>query len=151
MSYATIEAKLKTLLDTINSNVTQGDSSILDRGVTNAIILEPGAFLTEAHKRSVAGALPERVRNWDTLIHIIVMYSTERVVSTDLAALRDSVVGLIDKYPTLSTAGLKVIGLNAEGDPQDVYDNPQSGPVFAFQVLRLTVQELSKTSGGEYA
>ena len=128
MSYAAIEAQLKTLLETACEHVTRGDSSILDTGITSAIVLEPGSFVTEPHSRAVRGALPERVRSWDTLIHVIVMYHSDRVVSTDLADLRDDVVELIDKYPTLSTAGLKVTGLNAEGDPQDVYDNPDTGP-----------------------
>ena len=152
MSYGAIETKLLTLLRTISgltsSNCVAGDDSILDRGITQGIIIDAG-------RGPINGPddLPMVTREWDCKIALYVRITTKAAAHTALVSLRQSVVDLLQKYPTLGAS--YVFGSNLQGgeDPTDVQltvnDQP-AGPVFRTQTLTLTVREFATPSGGSF-
>lgn len=102
MSYSTVEAGLLAVILKLANyssvNASQGDYRILGKGVTRAVVLQPGAIIT----REVVAA-PRRMRTlWAINIELYISFKGE--LSTSAAAIRtdrQELIDHIDKYPTL--------------------------------------------------
>ena len=152
MSYATIEAAVKTLLEdggvtglsTANANVTQGNYRPL--GKRNlVVVLQPGA-IPEA---GFAGNDTKRVK-WVVEIEVFIKYNLDITsIASSIRSVRDGIITYLNKYPTLNgTAGVVL----AEITNADKPEGAQSGSrTFWTQRLYLSATEETTITGGEYA
>jgi hypothetical protein len=150
MSYAAIQANVKTILAGLTrfagltAAIVEEDTSVLDRGYSEAIILAPGSFEGLEPQEISAGFDPLRYRVWNVLINIFERYSTnESATDAAFIALRDAVIAEIEQYPALRDASRMTdyLTLASDGDPADVNNAIGQGPFFKMQVLRLRVRE----------
>jgi hypothetical protein len=148
MSYANAESTLKTILTGVSglssSLVTQGDYQVLDKGVTAAAVVYPGAFSIAELDTVIAGA------SWDVKIDLFQRFTTQAATHTAFVALRDAVITRLTRYlpsrpnPFVSNPyGFLIERIESDGDPQDIQmeNTPRTGPVFRAQTLRVTMSE----------
>ncbi len=122
MSYKSVETALLTVLRLLanydGDNSSAGDYRILGKGVTSAIILQPGAI----PQREVV-AYPRRVRTlWVVDVELLIPFLGE--ISTTAEALRDDrqeIIDQIDKYPTLSGATGVVVAFITSAPVPDLW------------------------------
>ena len=140
MPYMPAQSLLKTLLLTCTSfgaaDVVEGDERILDRGITNACILYPGA-LPEYNT-----ARMHRENLYETSLELFTKYTDTTAYAT-FGTLRDAVLSTLSAAPCLS-AGYFITGITGEGEPSEVYevaDGQRRGPYFIMQRLRVAIQE----------
>jgi hypothetical protein len=148
MTYAACETALVAILRGLSSTFATADVgtdySILDNGSNNRAVVLPGAV------GNVGTAAQLSYRTWDLLIDLNIRY-TDKTSYAKFAALRDTVLGQLDKYPSLNnTAGMVVQSISSDGDPHDVMDKAQRGPVDVGQIIRVTVLDITAITGGEF-
>jgi hypothetical protein len=150
VSYAAIQANVKTILSGLTrftgltAAIVEEDTSVLDLGYSEAIILAPGSFEGLEPDAISAGFDPLRYRVWHVLIHLFERYGiNEAATDTAFIALRDAVIAEIEKYPALKDTSRMTdyLTLAADGDPEDVFNSIGQGPFFKLQVLRLRARE----------
>jgi len=137
MSYMTAQGLVKTMLLT-NTNfsaddVTESNIRPLDMGRTNIAVLWPGTF-DPIDLESMT-----KDRGWTVLVDLFTKFSGETSYSA-IGTLRDSVIATIEAGRALSST-LIVVGIEADGDPQEVFDRQSAGPFFVVQRMRLNVTE----------
>lgn len=146
MSYAQVESTMQTILQTVtglSSTVTLGDDSVLDRGITSAAIIEPGAVVGS----SISGRL--YTTTYDCRVSLFSRYTTKAAVHSAFVTLRDAVIDKLQEYyPDIANTknnpyGLWVEGIAADGTPQDIamQGNPNTGPVFRAQTIVVSVRQ----------
>ena len=155
MSYATIEARVKLLLEGLTGIfpetklVSRGDYRELDSGASTIAVLIPGAFLQDGVAQ---GGARKSVRDWSVLIDLYRKYLDEGTTWTDFEADRDAILEELEKYPSLnSLPGIVRVQIQADADPGEIDDEDNQGPFFVWQRLRVTVVERADLSGGEFA
>ena len=155
MSYATVEARVKLLLEGLTGvfpktrSVSRGDYRELDEGASTTAVLTPGAFVQDGVAQ---GGARKSVRDWGVLIDLFRKYLDDGTSWTDFEADRDSVIAELEKYPSLnSLAGIVRVQIQADTDPGEIFDDDDGGPFFIWQRLRVTVVERADLSGGEFA
>lgn len=158
MSYAILQSNLKTILEgcarfTDPGAITEGDYRVLDQGMAEIVILEPGGIEMEEPEEAGAGFDPIRSRVWQVILLLFERFTTDAATSAGLIAMRDAVIGEIEKYPSLkdTTRMTDYLTIIADGDPQDIRDTMGQGPFFKLQVLRLRARETVYLTTGDYA
>lgn len=152
MSYASVEVAVQTLLQAMtefaDADVSRGDYKILDSGADNLAVLTPGAFIKD--EAAQAGAR-KSLRNWNVIIDLFRKYLDDGTTWTDFEATRDALVDRLELFPSLNgTAGVTLVGVEADSDPAEIFDEDDNGPFFLFQRIRVAVNERTDLSGGEY-
>lgn len=98
MSYATGEAALATLIDSVSgwtsANIARQDWRILGRGINYAAILRPGPFTIDDSTLSM------KRYNWRTIIEVWARYIDD-TVPTDLQGYAQAIITLLNTYPTM--------------------------------------------------
>lgn len=161
MTTAAIMSAIETILfdtkDVSNNNyftntaaikaVDVGNYKMLDQGVVCAAIILPGQFTSQDGSY-------EDVRNEDILVDLFWRYNSDAGSNWDnFTAFRDAVRDRLKSYPTLNgLTGVSQVQVVADEDPQDVTKskNPEAGPVFILQRLRVTVTQRVAMTTGEY-
>lgn len=151
MSYVTLEAAAKTILEGVtgfldSDKVTTGDYGVLDSGSDHCAVLRPGTL--------VDGSTSARVtkREYHILVDIFRRWYDDTTTINLFAVFRDAVLAKLDQYPTLNLQGtVVVLGIGSDADPIDVNDTNGNGPFFIMQRLRIRVIEKVAQTGGEYA
>lgn len=125
-----------------------GNYQMLDKGVLYAAVLLPGKFSSEDGSY-------EDVRKEDVLLDLFAKYISDAGTNWDtFTAFRDAVRDKLKSYPTLNgLTGVSQVSVVADEDPDAVTKskNPESGPVFILQRLRITVTQRVAMSSGEYS
>ena len=153
MTYAVIEAAVKTLLEGMtefvsNDDISRGDYRILDSGAINLAVLTPGTFTKD--EAGQAGAR-KSLRNWSVIIDLFRKYLDDGKTWTDFEATRDALVDRLELFPSLNgTAGVTLVGVEADSELGGIFDEDDNGPFFLVQTIRVAVNERTDLSGGEY-
>jgi hypothetical protein len=125
-----------------------GNYQMLDKGVSHAAVLLPGRF-------SGQDGSYEEVRDEDILLDLFQRYNADAGTNWDnFTVFRDAVRDKIKSYPTLNgVTGVSRVLVNADEDPDAISKgkNPEAGPVFILQRLRVTVTQRVAMTAGEYA
>lgn len=125
-----------------------GTYKMLDQGVICAAVILPGRFVSQDGSR-------EDIRAEDILVDLFRRYDSEAGTNWDnFTAFRDAVRDKLKSYPTLNgLTGVSQVQVSAEEDPEPVVKskNPEAGPVFILQRLRVTVTQRVAMTTGEYA
>jgi hypothetical protein len=162
MTTAAIMSAMQTILfatqDALSANyfvnteaikaVDVGSYKMLDQGVKCAAVILPGRFVSQDGSY-------EDVRNEDILVDLFYRYDSDAGTNWDnFTAFRDAVRDKLKSYPTLNGLdGVSQVSVAAEDDPEPVVKakNPEAGPVFILQRLRVTVTQRVAMTTGEYA
>lgn len=162
MTTAAILTAIETILFTTQNGASQnyfvntqdlkavdiGSYQMLDKGVVYAAVLLPGKFSSEDGSY-------EDVRSEDILLDLFARYEKDAGTNWDNFTLfRDAVRDKLKAYPTLNgLTGVSQVSVSADEDPDAVAKskNPETGPVFILQRLRITVTQRVALSAGEYA
>lgn len=157
MSYAiaagAVHALLTPMAELKPSNrqkkaVTLGDYRVLDSDLPACAVLIPGSFrIGPANAR-------QSVDTWDVVVELFCKYSTAKPEDSwpNFQALRDAVVSRLRNYPTLNhAAGVTMVEIQADADPDHVFDEQKRGPFWTMQPIRVTVTIRAALTGGEYA
>ena len=153
MTYAVVEAAVKTILEGMsefvsNDDISRGDYRILDSGASNLAVLTPGAFVKD--EAGQAGAR-KSLREWSVIIGLFRKHVDDGNSWTDFESIRDALVDRLELFPSLNgTAGVTLVGMEAGSDPDEIFDEDENGPFFIFQRIRVSVNERTDLSGGEY-
>ncbi len=159
MSYETIEARYKTLLEPITladgtsafedeEDVSRGDYRILDSGGPRFTVLTPGPI----DESDALGSYGSIFRIWGMIQDLFVRYTNDPDSWSAFIDVRDAVLQLVEENPTLNDlTGIIRTRIVTEGDPVEVFDEDDEGPFFILQRLRVTVTERVDRTGGEYA
>jgi len=144
MSYVTCEDALETIIKTITgysaANVSKGDYRILAKGITKAVVLQPGPFIRE----SIANQYMRT--QWTIQIELYVPFAGEMsTVAANIRSLRQTIIDTIDTYPTLDNACVLAI-LTGAGEPE-VWSDARK--YLWRQVMSLMVEERSTVSYAE--
>jgi len=149
MSYATAEGYISTLLKATtglsSATVTQGDYGVLDKGITAAAVIYPGAL--EFPEQS--GTMAET--SYTINVDFFVRFGTQSLTHSAFVALRDAIIAKLKTFRrgnlTTNADGFFVGAITANGDPQDIQmaNTPQTGPVFRAQTLSVRVVEYDLT------
>lgn len=132
--YMPAQAALKTLLLTCASfaagDVTESDSSILDRGRPACCILYPGSV----PNYDTAGRVREH--QWETIADLATRFTSDADWST-FGALRDEIIAKMDTVKVLGTDYF-IVNITTDGDPEKL-----TGPAgsIILQALRITINE----------
>ena len=130
-----------------SADVTRGDYSVLDSGGVYFCVLRPGPF---GEEEKYGSAL--QIREMSTMVELYKRYVHQASDYTDFCAMRDAVVGELEKWPSLdSTAGINLVRCAADGPAEEVFDDEGEGPFYIYQELRVRVVVRSTVTGGEYA
>lgn len=128
--------------------VDVGSYQMLDKGVKCAAVIVPGKF-------SGQDGSYEEIRNDEVMIDLFYRYDLDAGSNWDaFTAFRDAVRDKLKSYPTLNgLSGVSQVAVNADEDPEAISKskNPESGPVFILQRLRVTVTQRVAQNAGEYA
>jgi hypothetical protein len=128
--------------------VAIGNYQMLDRGVEHAAVLLPGRFNGEDSSY-------EEVRREDILIDLFRRYLSDAGTNwTAFTTFRDAVRDKLKSYPTLNgLSGVSQVLVSADEDPEPIVKgkNPEAGPVFIVQRLRVSVTQRVAQTAGEYA
>lgn len=132
--------------------VVRGTYSVLDWGLPQCAVLEPGAFVDEASEWTLTDPSPIRAWLWDTILNIFIRYTPdEAAVTATFRTLRDLIIAQLVQYPNLdgSTLRIQVTSIASEGDPVDVAMlGSTSGPSYKLQTLRIKVREIDSHTVG---
>jgi hypothetical protein len=153
-----LETILFTTKDGANNNyfenttnlkaVDIGNYQMLDKGVIYAAVLLPGRF--DGQDGSY-----EEIRNEDILLDLFYRYKSDAGTNWDtFAVFRDAVRDKLKSYPTLNgLSGVSQVLVSADEDPDTIAKgkNPEAGPVFILQRLRITVTQRVAMTAGEYS
>jgi len=148
MAYDTVEAAVKTLVQTLegfepkDKNVSQGDYRVMAGGVPKAVILQPGPF-----RRNMVDT--NRARSeWAVSLELYVAFREElSQIASDIRAVRQAIIDMLDKYPTLnSTAGV-VFAMVSEGSEPDIWEI--GSRKFWRQVMTVRVEERQSVTYAE--
>lgn len=132
-------------------SVTEWDWTILDRGVTHALIFMPGKFSKARDPEA-----RQSWRTWDLEFDLYDRYSKTRTIDmTDFVTMRGIVTGIFDLYPHLGNMlGITRSTLAATDEVRDVIKKAEANsnpePVFMVQRFLLAVDYRFALSGGEY-
>lgn len=154
MSYATIQAAAQTLIQGLSAfsdtDVTLGDFDVLTLGSPPYVVLVPASFM---HEEDGDGG--QRITEWDMLVYLFVRYQTDSSEYANLITQRQSIMDLLDNYPTLDgTTDVLLALVTRARDPQEVFEQSagsDASPAFLLQVLEVTIIEKTVATGGEYA
>ena len=146
MTYATVESTMQAVLAGITglstSLVTLGDESVLDKGVTQCVIIEPGTL----ELSPLRGRLSDNT--YQCRVAIYVRFTTKAATHTAFVAFRDAVLTRLQNfYPDIANALIDnpnlfwVEAIATDGNPVDIPMNPNSGPAFRGQNLVVTVKQ----------
>lgn len=128
--------------------VDVGNYQMLDKGVVHAAVILPGRFTGEDGSY-------EEVRAEDVLIDLFERYNSDAGTNWDNFILfRDAVRDKLKSYPTLNAlTGVSQVLVSADEDPEPIVKgkNPEAGPVFIMQRLRVTVTQRVAMTAGEYS
>lgn len=150
MSYATIEAKVQTILQALaqyaNAQVTRGDYSILDVGYTECCVLRPGPF--EINRTGDWGQIGI---DWTLYISIYERYIGDGTEFTNLNTQRQNVIDALNANPSLDgTVGVTLV-LGRAADVSAVYPVDSDTPQYLLQTIQARVHEEVLLSTGEFA
>jgi hypothetical protein len=139
MTYAIIEDELATLLATIDGldaeNITKTDFSILNRGWSQAVILEYGGI--KAAPFTGAGTTN---RIWTINIYLLVQYINDIQVHEDLNLLREAVMDKVQGWPRLD--GVTVFdAMIVAGRPLPPDIDDENGINFFWESLECEAEE----------
>jgi len=144
VSYITIEDGLSALINGLSNynnsgtsqNLSQGDYRILGRGLSRAVILQPGSI----REREVAQS-PRRMRTvWDIYVELYIPFTGEMsTIATALRTDRQELLDHLDKYPTLNGITGVIHAMIVRGDEPRVWVG-ESGNWWR-QVLNMSVEE----------
>lgn len=119
MSYDTIEAAVLTRVRNISgyssTNTSEGDYRILAKGVSKAVILQPGAI-----RGRTKIATPRRLgTTWVVLIELFIPFIKEiSDVADSIRTERQLIMDEMDKYPTLDqTTGVIHAWITSSSEP----------------------------------
>lgn len=128
--------------------VDVGNYQMLDKGVDHAAVLLPGRFMGDDSSY-------EEIRREDILLDLFQRYKADAGTNWDaFTAFRDAVRDNIKSYPTLNgLTGVSQVLVSADDDPEPIVKgkNPEAGPVFIVQRLRVSVTQRVAQTAGEYA
>jgi len=152
MSYATIEAKVQTLLRALSlfddADVTRGDYRVLDQVGGPYCVLTPGGFT----RSGAATSYGERKSNfWTVTLDLFVRHWGDGTEFTNLQSNRQTIIDELDKYdPSLdSTTGVMYAVITGGDPPRAVYDEAGAAH-WLMQRMSLEIHEKVSISGGEY-
>lgn len=142
MSYATVEAALKTVLEGISGlgadRVSLGDWRVLSMGRTPCIVILYSGFESEA-AGMYAGA--DEMVHWAVALNLCVRYVDDAQVHDGAVALRDSVMARVQGFPTLSrTAGVMNTRVSAGAPFRQ--DAPQF-PLLPFGQHKYSIEHIT--------
>jgi hypothetical protein len=162
MTTAAIMSAMETILfttkDGSNNNyfvntaglkaVDIGNYKMLDQGVVHAAVILPGRFTGQDGSY-------EEVRQEDILLDLFQRYNSDAGTNWDnFTAFRDAVRDKLKSYPTLNgLSGVSQVLVSADEDPEPVVKgkNPEAGPAFILQRLRVTVTQRVAMNAGEFS
>lgn len=128
--------------------VDMGSYQMLDKGVTYAAVLLPGKFGNESNSYN-------SLHKDDVLLDLFARYGSDAATNWDnFAIFRDAVRDKLEGYPSLNgLVGVQQVLISADEDPSAMTKskNPEAGPIFIMQRLRVTVSQRVALSTGEYA
>ena len=151
MSYATIEAKVQTLLQNlslfVDEDVTRGDYRVLDQVGGPYCVLTPGGFTSNA----AATSYGEKTSIfWAVTLDLFVRHWGDGTEFTNVQSNRQTIIDELAKYPTLDELEGVVYAAITGGDPpRTVYDDAGAAG-WLMQRMTLEVHEKTDVSGGEY-
>jgi hypothetical protein len=138
-----VQTALQSHLQTLDAftahpdGVAVGDYRALDSGLSEVIVITPGAFDSGDNTDF------ERTRTWDVPLELFVKYMDSTSAFAALNTLRDAVLALLDGLAVMDDAGLITFRrVRAPDDPQEVYDRAGGGPYFLTQELRAEIVEV---------
>lgn len=150
--YATLQTAAITLVRGLTrfaghpEQVTASDDRILDAGISSAVIFFPDVVEAEEDEQTYS------YRGYTMQLHLFVRADGADVDTwADLVALRDEIIELEEIYPHLNLSDALESTIQADAEPQFIYDTTSSGPAFLTQILRWTVYRLTPLSGGVFA
>lgn len=152
MSYATIEARVQTLLQGLtgtfatNAQVTRGDWSVLDAGYDAMAVVYPGAF-----QQTGFGGAGTVTYVWTVYVDLFqrIGESHSAAIASVIAA-RDAVLQHLQKYPKLNAlSGVYAVQEITGDEPIWLFDKDDNGPFFLKAVLTLPITEEISVTGGE--
>ncbi|MBC8445851.1 MAG: hypothetical protein H8D74_01490 [Chloroflexi bacterium] len=151
MSYASVEAKVQTLLQATSlfadADVTRGDYRVLDQVGGPYCVLTPGGFTSNAAATSYG---QKTSFFWTVTLDLFVRYWGNGTEFTNLQSNRQTIIGELAKYPTLDELSGVIYAAITGGDrPRTVYDEADAAG-WLLQRMTLEVHEKVDVSGGEY-
>ncbi len=148
MGYNDVEAALLTVIRKLDgytaTNSSQGDYRILAKGVTKAVVLQPGPIV----RRNVQSA-PRRMRTlWVIDMELVVPFSGEiSTIASNIRTFRQTLIDHIDKYPTLDGTSDVVHALVVSGAEPESWTGESHK--WWIQRLRVEVEERSTVTIAE--
>ena len=150
MSYATIAARVQTLLQAMSdfddADVTLGDRLVLEMGSPPYAVICDGGF--EEHEGYGYGGY---IVVWSVIVELYTEYLEEVTSRAAHATTRQNVLDELNKYPTLNKLTNVKRAIVASGSrPEAKYDTAGGGPYLIKSELELAVTERVDSSGGEW-
>jgi len=152
LSYATIEAKVKTLLQATSlladADVTRGDyHRPLDQIGVRFCVLTPGGFTSNG----AATSYGEKVSFfWTVTLDLFVRHWGDGTEFTNLQTDRQTIIDEMAKYPTLDElTGVMYAAITGGDPPRTVYDEAGSAH-WLLQRMSIEIHEKVDIQGGEY-
>jgi hypothetical protein len=146
MTYATVESTMQTVLAGITglstSLVTLGDESVLDKGVAQCVIIEPGGETVTPTIATISE------NSYDVRVSIYARFTTKAATHAAFVTFRDAIISRIRHYfPDIGNANIDnpnlyyLESIATDGNPVDIAMQPNTGPVFRGQTIVVTVRE----------
>jgi hypothetical protein len=137
MAYEECETALVTLLRTLTTQFPTSaqvatDHIVLDSGITNAAVLNPGNVST------LTQSGPPYTRRWEILLYLYTQFIDEPVAVAAFKALRGAVILKIDQNPNLGgVSGVYDTVISSDGE---LYLSGPT-PVYMAQKFRVIVSQ----------
>ena len=120
--------------------VSQGDWTQVDRGTSVVVLSRPAGW------SSLSAPFSTARRVWRFIIEV---YAAD---DTTVATQTDTVVGVLEDYPTLNGhSGVTEMQVGEASEPEPVMDTRGGGPYYVRQSFLVEVEQQYVLSGGEYA
>lgn len=150
MSYDAAEGRLQTLLQGLTSTfantaqVVRANWQVLDKGYANVAVIYPGGVASGDHWTSGGDEL-----QWDANIRLFTKFLYDGTSVVTLIQMRDAVIQLLQKYPTLNALGNYAVGAVTGDEFVELGDKDGNGAFWLSTTLKVNITELSVVSGGE--
>lgn len=153
MSYPLIEARLKSLLQsitrfsTVPGAVAIADFNVSNHGYQEAVVFDPGRVELPEAEQTHDGFTAPRTREYDLLFSVFERFVSYSATIPLFEALREDVLDTIENYPTLNgltmpnVQWVEFVGLTSDGDPYGVYNEQKQGPFHWAQDFRVRYRE----------
>lgn len=132
-----------------DSDVSQGDDSLLSKGIDYAVIVRPNVV----SELPILDAKVVRL-NWTIELYLLARYKNEAKTTGNLKALRSSAINALINNPTLGNAqwvnGLSFTSIGGVGYVSQNRNMPNSPPAFMVQQINVIVDQTIPRNSGEF-